>query len=929
MTPELWNRLNPLFSEAIDRPISERRAYVADVCGDDAELQRELLALIDAHERQSSITGPIAAEMRHVIAEDTAHLLVPGDMVMDRFKILAHVGGGGMGNVYKALDTELHQCVALKMIRPEIATNDAIVTRFKREVHLARRLSGPNLCRIHELFLLKDSRGVNTSAFLTMEFLDGITLADKLQAGPLPWRQAQPIALDICAALGAMHRAGIVHRDVKSRNIMLANRDGATRAVLMDFGLARELTQPGPDADTGLTTPGVPMGTVAYMAPEQFAGAETTPATDVYALGIVLYELVTGKNPFAGSNLVGAAILRGLKPNPAASIVHGLPQRWDRAIRKCIENDPALRYQSADEVARALRPGLPDLHIQKPRPATWIGMAAIAVLLIGLWSTPPVRERLQGLVLSEREKHIVVLPFDVSGNSPDFALITDGFMESLTGKLSNLNPEDKSLWVVPASEVRRRNVADPYSAYQQFGATMVVKGRFSRIGNDLRLNLELIDARRLREIGYATIENPAYDLAALENETLASLGRLINVPARLETAAQQEAGVSSSAYQDYIAALGYMQRFDKPGNLDGAIQILNRAIGASPRFAEALSQLCHAYTLKYQIQLDPEVLASAQQTCDKAIRADNRIAGTYSSLASLHRITGRNELAEQEYQRVIDLDPNNVAAVQGMAHIYEAQGRRADAERAFQRVVDLRPQDWLGYNELGNFYDRTGRHPDAMATLQRAVQVTPDNAYAISNLASAYLNSGDPTLFPKIENDFKKSIAISPSYQAYAGLGNLYGLQQKFKEAAAETEKALQLDDHDYAVWTNLMEAYEGVPDPRNAARARDQAIPRAERAIATNPNNADAHAELAGLLARTGRRDDALEHIRSALAIAPKDLNVLWEVADAYEVRGDRVLAIRYLQQALANGYTALQINGDPVLQRISADPRFHSKQK
>ena len=202
--------------------------------------------------------------------------------------------------MYEAVDLELSQSVALKTIRPEIAGNPSVLSRFKKEVQLARRFSGPNVCRIHELFVIGSDGAAAGAAFLTMEFLEGITLAEKLrQAGPMSWREAKAIATDLCVGLSTIHAAGIIHRDLKSRNIMLADRNGSQRAVLMDFGLARELVPPSTAKESGLTVPGAVLGTPEYMAPEQFEGKAVTPATDIYAMGVLLYELVTGKHPFA------------------------------------------------------------------------------------------------------------------------------------------------------------------------------------------------------------------------------------------------------------------------------------------------------------------------------------------------------------------------------------------------------------------------------------------------------------------------------------------------------------------------------------------------------------------------------------------------------------------------------------------------------
>jgi serine/threonine protein kinase len=388
MTPELWARLNPLFNSAVERPPAERSAFIAEACGNDEELRRELAALIDAHAQVEATTDNVGVDIKNLIAR-TQGRFSPSDIVLGRFKIVRQLGSGGMGEVYEAIDLELAQTVALKSIRSDIAGNEGILSRFKREVQLARRLSGPNICRIHELFVIPGNGGPSAGAFLTMELLNGVTLTDKVkQSGPIPWRDARAIANDMCAGLSAMHELGIIHRDLKSRNIMLADRGGSPRAVLMDFGLARDISGPSANAETALTAPGMCIGTPEYMAPEQFEGREASPATDIYALGIVLYEMLTGKHPFAASNAARVAMLRSKKPEPASSIQRGVPHRWDMVIGKCLEYDPKRRYQSAKEMADALRnpfPAFAKLPVRASNPARKL----VAGLAVGIGLAGP------------------------------------------------------------------------------------------------------------------------------------------------------------------------------------------------------------------------------------------------------------------------------------------------------------------------------------------------------------------------------------------------------------------------------------------------------------------------------------------------------------------------------------------------------------
>lgn len=319
-------------------------------------------------------------------------LFVPGELLLQRFRIVRLIGSGGMGEVYEAEDLEVGWRVALKTIRSEITGNLQLQSRFRREVQLARRVSHPNICRIHELFVLPESAGIVAGSrryptlFLTMEFLPGITLAEKLQRdGPLPWREAEAAIAQICAGLEAIHSAGIVHRDLKTRNIMLVEANGSKRVLLMDFGLALEIEAAAGGDDTSWIA-----GTPDSMAPEQFDGRPVTAAADIYALGLVIYEMVTGKKPFAAATPIAAAALRARRPEPASSIRHNVPSGWNEVIDRCLKYDPEDRYPSASRVIAALRVrDNPVGHIGvriaqlARRPLGWT-LAAIAVIAAGL-----------------------------------------------------------------------------------------------------------------------------------------------------------------------------------------------------------------------------------------------------------------------------------------------------------------------------------------------------------------------------------------------------------------------------------------------------------------------------------------------------------------------------------------------------------------
>jgi tetratricopeptide (TPR) repeat protein len=351
MTPELWQRLKSLYHAALERPEAARAQFADEACGDDDELKKELIALLQDSKDPTDTDIPIVNFRDLFPAESRS--FSDGQLILDRFRIVRHLGSGGMGEVYEAKDLALGR-IALKTIRPNIAANTHMLSRFKREVQLALKISGPHVCRIHDFHPSDAAAG--RSAFLTMEFLEGITLADKIrESGPLPWREVKTIALEICEGLRVMHEAGIIHRDLKSRNVMLANRNGATRAVVMDFGLAREVRSATSETVTDVSAENSVAGTIDYMAPEQFAGDPLTPAADIFALGVVMYELATGRHPFPSGTILQAAIRRGQRPPAPSSIQRGLPHRCDEIICRCLEFDPKKRYRSASEVTEALK----------------------------------------------------------------------------------------------------------------------------------------------------------------------------------------------------------------------------------------------------------------------------------------------------------------------------------------------------------------------------------------------------------------------------------------------------------------------------------------------------------------------------------------------------------------------------------------------
>jgi len=869
---------------------------------------------------------------------------LPAGERIGNYQILGKVGAGGMGVVYKALDLKLERTVALKFLPHDLGVGEVEKERFLREAKAASAFDHTNIGVIHGLEESSDGQ-----LFIVMAYYEGETLAQKIRRGALPASEAVDIAIQMARGLSEAHARNIIHRDIKPSNVILTSQNVAK---IVDFGLARVLSTPSATQSLGIA------GTVAYMSPEQALGKGVDQRSDIWSLGIVLGEMVTGKHPFQRDTLT--SVIVAIMNQPPASM-EGVPPELQQMIYRALAKDPANRYQSCKELlvdlekirsqVRALdtaptqslqskdfqryvehasaSPWIPAASGQR-RWRWWLATASIlAVLIGGPLSVPSLRERIEGAVFGSSEKHIAVLPFDNVGKNPANEPLAEGLMDSLTSGLSNLEVGRQSLWVVPASVVRRRKVEDPALALRELGATLVVKGSIQREGQDVRLTLNLINTKTLRQIGSVALEDRTGDLATLQDEAVARLARMMNINVTAAMLRASGGSVTPAAYESYLKALGYIQRYDKAGNLDLAITVLEGAVKTDPRFALGFAELGEAYRLKYQLDQNPKWVDEASANCQRAAQLNDRLPAVYVTLGRIHDDLGKHDLALQEYQHALQLNPRDADALNGMAHAYEGAGRLSEAETTYKKAAALRPDYWDGYNTLAFFYDRQGRYQDALAQYRHAAELTPDNAQIYSNIGATYINMGDPKVLPEAENALKKSIELSPSYPAYANLGNLYLREKRYEESAAMTGKALEINDKNFQVWANLALAYGWLKQNDKAAAARERELKLVEETARVQAQNPRVQAALAILYAQKKLRDKALTRIEAALALAPDNPSILADVGQAYESLGDRRQALHYVTTALQKGFPMDRLKLVPDLQSLLADPNFRAKGK
>jgi serine/threonine protein kinase/tetratricopeptide (TPR) repeat protein len=842
------------------------------------------------------------------------------------YQIVGKVGAGGMGVVFKAIDVRLQRTVALKFLPTDREVLALDKERLLREARAASALDHPNIATVYAVEEAEDGR-----LFIVMAYYQGETLDERIRRGPLPSAEAADMARQIARGLARAHAQGIVHRDIKPSNIMITS-DGVAKIV--DFGLALAVTSSASTQSMGAA------GTLPYMSPEQAMGKAADARTDIWALGVVLYEMLTGRLPFT-SDSPAATVMAIVKEPPAE--MGEVPKELQLVVFRALSKGVEARYQSCAEMLADLgasgqlegvpAPGVGRRELQRARSATasvpamgrarkaWIGAAVALVVILAALLLSPLRQRLLSPV---PEKHIVVLPFDVSGGGPAAESLANGLMESVTGKLSNLDAGQQSVWVVPSLEVQRRKISDPGSARRDLGATIVVKGILRQQGQEIRLMLDVIDAHNLRLLGSATVNETTGSLSALEDEAVSHLAEIMHIrTARPSHPTAAGSTTVPAAYEDYLKGLGFLQRYDKPGNLDSAIALFESAVKTDPGFALALTALGEAYWDRYRLDQNPQWVEKAAAYCRRAAELNDQLPAVYITLGRIHDGTGQHNLALQEFQHALKLEPRSADALLGLAGVYESMGRVPDAEAVYKRAAALRPDYWGGYYELGVFYYRQGRYLDAANAFRRVLEITPDNAQAHSNLGAMVQNLGHET---EAEAEFKKSLALHPTYAAYANLGNLYYHQNRWADSAAMTEKALQLNNKDYRLWANLGLAYDWLNDVAKANAAYEEELKRLEETAKIKADDAAIQSELGVLYSRKRLRNKALPHIEAALALAPSDGRTLADAGEAYDNLGDRNKALELVKKSLEHGWTMDQLQRNPGLRSLVADPRFRS---
>jgi len=674
--------------------------------------------------------------------------------IISHYRIIEKLGEGGMGVVYKAEDTKLKREVAIKFLPHHISVNEEERKRFEIEAQAAASLNHPNITTIYSV------EEIDENVFIVMEFIEGKELKNKIKSKKFSIDEAIDIAIKICEGLEAAHKKGIIHRDIKSSNIMITE-NGA--AKIMDFGLAKL------SGTENLTKLGITLGTIVYMSPEQTTGINVDHQTDIWSLGVVLYELFTGDLPFKG-DYDQAVVYSILNERPASlrSYNENIPLPLESIVFKALSKNKEDRYQSAakllddlkllKEKSEASQKGISkqfsfDDKSIKVRKFTAPKSSLPKIILILLLLTVtgfllfkyipqlnPISPLNSEASLLPEEKHIAVLPFNVIGNENEDKYLAEGLSEVITSKLSQLEQYKDKLWFVPTSEIQKSKVQNPDDAVKAFGINLAITGSIQKLNNRYQLILNLIDPSKKRQLSSRIIDEPLTGTSSIQNEAVLKTAEMLDIQLEENIQNTLKSGETNNpvANELYIQGKGNLLHFGNTAELNTAIELFEKALKEDPGFALAYAGLGEACLRMYSKTKDVFWVNKAKENCVKADEINKNLAPVHITLGLLYNETGKYEEANKEFLIAQNIDPSNIDAYTGQATAYNKQGKLDEAESIYKKVIKMKPDYWAGYNYLGVFYYLQGKYKEAAQQFEHMVKLTPLNAGAYRNLGAMY-----------------------------------------------------------------------------------------------------------------------------------------------------------------------------------------------
>jgi tetratricopeptide (TPR) repeat protein/predicted Ser/Thr protein kinase len=853
--------------------------------------------------------------------------LEPGAEFGSRYRMDGLLGEGGMGKVYKAYDQELNRPVALKLVRPEYAADPQAMARLKQELLLASRISHKHILRIHDL---GDVAGVK---FISMAYVDGADLYELIQReGRLPIDRSLEIARQLCAALDAAHSEEVVHRDLKPRNILV---DRSGHVYVSDFGLAKSLEA----GATMMTRTGQIMGTPAYMSPEQVEARPADHRSDIYSLGMIFYEMVTGDLPFTAESTLQLMYAQvNEKPKDPKQLNPEVPDYLVRIILRCLEKDPARRYQHVSEIlcdleaarVSAPRPPARSLTIQIPRPTrkTWLRGAVVAVVLAALGASVPfVKDRVvrrsapaSGTAAAAGEvRYLAVLPFRVQG-AGELHYEAEGVVEALSAKLIPLRSVHLAS---PAAVERALKRGSVEKTARSLGVTLVIQGVVEGSGDRIKILVSLDDMRAGKRVWQEEFSGLRQDLLTIQDQIYGRLVSALDLKLGNEELARGATRPTENieAYQVYLRGRNALRGQRDVKNLTAALDLFNEALKQDPRFALAYAGVADASLALWNVRKESEWAQRALGAAHRAQQLNDNLPEVHFALGTAYANTGRTAEAIAEVKRALELAPNSDEGYRRLGGAYVVAGRQAEAIDAYTRAIEVNPYYWYNYNQLGAAYLQVGRNDKAMEAFRRVIDMDPDNPSGHLNLGVTYYRQGK---WSECIPAFQKAVELQPSFRGFSNLGVSYFYLGRYHDARQMFEKAVGMNPNDHTMAGNLADAYRWLGQADKAHAGYDRAIGLAYKFHQVNPRHAGILGSLALYYAKKGDAGRALEFIRRARDIDANDNSLMYKEAVIHAIAGRPAEALAGLRGALQKGYPPKEAENDPELKKLRGRPEF-----
>jgi tetratricopeptide (TPR) repeat protein/TolB-like protein len=846
---------------------------------------------------------------------------------ISHYRVLEKIGGGGMGVVYKAEDTKLRRTVALKFLAPELTRDEDAKRRFVHEAQAASALDHPNICSIFDIDETPEGQ-----LYIAMACYEGETLKSRIARRKLEVREAFEIAFSVAQGLARAHANGIIHRDIKPGNVMITN-DGFVKIV--DFGLAKLIGR------SRITGSGATLGTVAYMAPEQARSEEADERADIWSIGAVLYEMLTGRLPFRGE--IDQAMVYSIlneNPTPLKELRSDVPDACAAVVMKCLDKDPNRRYASALEFCAAI--------IETSEKVGWGGSFATgSVRAVSIVRGGRKRRRKLALPLAaaaivlttagalawrhwrtdsiySTKIRLAVMPFERLGDTPSQAFV-DGLSRCTASVVESMGRVSESMWVVPYQHVLSDHVASVDRVGVAFGVNRLLQGQIDSYGVGHRLTLSLVDAATMRPLVTRTVDFKLDHIQFLADSVDAVLQHVLGVKGTPGPSLMM-------ALDDAISATAVVEGFGWLANWrtgTNALQARQRLLAAVPLdsvSAPGDAALGFAHYACFRKSLDESQADSSQlAAAEKWLRASlNRSFSTpevATWLSYVYQRMGRGN------QRVATLEagtrdaPNDLLILEELGWAYADEQRYEEAEGAFEKIVRRAPDYSLGQWCLGWVYWRTGQHELELKANQRAYALAPGSYRVLNSLGLYFDAQGDLT---HAREYFERAFLAEPNCATCSNVGRVLYFEGRFKDSARYYEYALDYcDTTQYVYLANLAGSLYYVDGEKaRAKKTYQRAIQLATARLEAVPDDAETAAALADFYSMTDDRDQAFATIER-ISGTPS-ARATFRIAQVYEHFGQRTQALSYMDQALQREMPIYEVVNEPLMADLVKDPRF-----